>query len=49
MLKEQLEQIVLPRKSKLSKFSAAEQTDPFIKALQAHSVDKSAINVHEST
>lgn len=48
VLKEQLEQVVLPRKGKLSQLSsAAEQTEPFIKARHAHSAVESAINALE--
>jgi len=47
-LKEQLEQVVLPRKGKLSKQAqAAEQTQPFIEARHAHSAVESAINALE--
>lgn len=47
-LKEQLEQVVLPRKGKLSPLAqAAEQTQPFIKARRAHSAVESAINALE--
>jgi len=48
VLKEQLEQVVLPRKGKLSQLAlAAEQTEPFIKARHAHSAVESAINALE--
>jgi hypothetical protein len=48
VLKEQLEQVVLPRKGKLSQQAqAAEQTEPFIKARHAHSAVESAINALE--
>ena len=48
ILKEQLEQVVLPRKGKLSQLArAAEQTEPFIKARHAHSAVESAINALE--
>jgi len=47
-LKEQLEQVVLPRKGKLSQQAlAAEQTELFIKARHAHSAVESAINALE--
>ena len=47
-LKEQLEQVVLPRKGKLSQLARAEeQTEPFIKARHAHSAVESAINALE--
>src|SRR4030066_37163 len=47
-LKGQLEQVVLPRKGKLSQLAlAAEQTEPFIKARHAHSAVESAINALE--
>lgn len=47
-LKEQLEQVVLPRKGKLSQQAqAAEQTTPFLKARHAHSAVESAINALE--
>ena len=48
VLKEHLEQVVLPRKGKLSQLAqAAEQTVPFIKARHAHSAVESAINALE--
>lgn len=48
VLKEQLEQVVLPRKGKPSQLArAAEQTEPFIKARHAHSAVESAINALE--
>ena len=48
VLKEQLEQVVLPGKGKLSQLArAAEQTEPFIKARHAHSAVESAINALE--
>lgn len=48
VLKEQLEQVALPMKGKLSKQAqAAEQTEPFIKARRAHSAVESAINALE--
>lgn len=48
VLKEQLEQVVLPRKGKLSQLARAEeQTGPFIKARHAHSAVESAINALE--
>jgi hypothetical protein len=48
MLKEQLEQVVLPRKGKLSQLArAAEQTEPFVEARHAHSAVESAINALE--
>ena len=47
-LKDQLEQVVLPKKGKLSKrVQAAEQTEAFIKARHAHSAVESAINALE--
>ena len=47
-LKEQLEQVVLPKKGKLSKQAqAAEQTEAFLKARHAHSAVESAINALE--
>lgn len=47
-LKEQLEQVVLPRKGKLSQQAqSAEQTEPFLKARHAHSAVESAINALE--
>ena len=47
-LKEQLEQVVLPRKGKLSQLArAAEQTGAFIEARHAHSAVESAINALE--
>jgi len=48
VLKGQLEQVVLPRKGKLSQPArAAEQTGPFLKARHAHSAVESAINALE--
>lgn len=48
VLKEQLEQVVLPRKGKLSQLArVAEQTEPFLKARHAHSAVESAINALE--
>ena len=47
-LKGQLEQVVLPRKGKLSQLAqAAEQAEPFLKARHAHSAVESAINALE--
>ena len=47
-LKEQLEQVVLPKKGKLSQQAKeAEQTESFIKARHAHSAVESAINALE--
>jgi hypothetical protein len=47
-LKEILEQVVLPKKGKLSKLAqAAEHTEEFIKARHAHSAVESAINALE--
>ena len=47
-LKEKLEQVVLPRKGKLSRLAKdAEQTEPFMKARHAHSAVESAINALE--
>jgi len=47
-LREQLEQVVLPRKGKLSQQArAAEQTEPFLQARHAHSAVESAINALE--
>jgi hypothetical protein len=48
ILREQLEQVVLPRKGKLSQQAKeAEQTEPFLKARHAHSAVESAINALE--
>ena len=47
-LKEQLAQVALPRKGKLSQQAqAAEQSETFIKARRAHSAVESAINALE--
>lgn len=47
-LREQLEQVVLPRKGKLSQQAqAAEQTEAFLNARHAHSAVESAINALE--
>jgi len=47
-LKEKLEQVVLPKKGKLSRSAReAEQTVPFVKARHAHSAVESAINALE--
>jgi IS5 family transposase len=48
ILREQLDQVVLPRKGKLSQQAKeAEQTESFIKARHAHSAVESAINALE--
>ena len=48
VLREQLEQVVLPRKGKLSQQAqSAEQTEEFLKARHAHSAVESAINALE--
>ena len=48
ILKEKLEQVVLPRKGKLSQQALAEEkTEPFINARHAHSAVESAINALE--